>query len=55
MKSLTEYLWFEVPDRRGYLNITDTVEALATRFQRSKDAAGLRGKAQTWAGLIWRS
>jgi secondary thiamine-phosphate synthase enzyme len=31
MKSLTEYLWFEVPDRRGYLNITDTVEALVHR------------------------
>lgn len=28
MKSLTEQLWFEVPDRRGYLNITDTVEEL---------------------------
>ena len=31
MKSLTEYLWFEVPDRRGYLNITDTVEALVRK------------------------
>jgi secondary thiamine-phosphate synthase enzyme len=28
MKSLTEHLWFNVPDRRGYLNITGTVEAL---------------------------
>ena len=28
MKSLTEHLWFEVPQRRGYLNITGTVEEL---------------------------
>jgi len=28
MRSLTEYLWFEVPDRRGFVNITDTVEKL---------------------------
>ena len=28
MKSLTKHLWFNVPDRRGYLNITDTVEEL---------------------------
>lgn len=28
MKSLTEHLWFEVPDRRGYLNITTRVEEL---------------------------
>ena len=28
MKSLTEHLWFEVPERRGYLNITSTVEQL---------------------------
>lgn len=28
MKSLTEYLWFETPGRRGYLNITPRVEAL---------------------------
>src|ERR1700728_3325490 len=26
MKSLTEHLWFEVPQRRGFVNITDTVE-----------------------------
>jgi secondary thiamine-phosphate synthase enzyme len=31
MKSLTEYLWFEVPDRRGYLNITDTVAELVRK------------------------
>jgi len=31
MKSLTEYLWFEVPSRRGFLNITETVEALVKR------------------------
>ena len=28
MKSLTEHLWFEVPDRQGFVNITSTVEAL---------------------------
>ena len=28
MKSLTEYLTFEVPHRRGFLNITSTVEQL---------------------------
>jgi secondary thiamine-phosphate synthase enzyme len=31
MKSLTEHLWFEVHGRRGYLNITDTVEKLVQR------------------------
>jgi thiamine phosphate synthase YjbQ (UPF0047 family) len=25
MKSLTEYFWFEVLGRRGFVNITDTV------------------------------
>ena len=29
MKSLTEHLWFEVPGRRGFVNITGTVEELA--------------------------
>ena len=28
MKSLTQHLWFETPQRRGYLNITDTVAQL---------------------------
>ena len=28
MKSLTEHLWFEVPNRRGFVNITDTVQEL---------------------------
>ncbi len=28
VKSLTEQLWFEVPGRRGFVNITDTVAAL---------------------------
>ena len=28
MKSLTEHLWFEVPNRRGFVNITNTVEDL---------------------------
>lgn len=31
MKSLTEYLWFNVPDRRGYVNITATIEELVCR------------------------
>ncbi len=31
MKSLTQYLWFEVPGRRGFINITPTVEGLVTR------------------------
>jgi len=31
MKSLTDYLWFEVPDRRGYVNITGTVEDLVRK------------------------
>jgi secondary thiamine-phosphate synthase enzyme len=28
MKSLTEQLWFEIPERRGYVNITGQVEDL---------------------------
>jgi thiamine phosphate synthase YjbQ (UPF0047 family) len=28
MKSLTEYLWFEVPGRRGFINITPKIEEL---------------------------
>ncbi len=28
MKSLTEYLWFETPHRRGYINITGQVREL---------------------------
>jgi len=31
MKSLTEHLWFEVPDRRGFVNITDTVAELVKK------------------------
>ncbi len=31
MKSLTEHLWFEVPQRRGFVNITDTVEELVRK------------------------
>jgi secondary thiamine-phosphate synthase enzyme len=31
MKSLTEHLWFEVPSRRGFVNITDTVEGLVRK------------------------
>jgi thiamine phosphate synthase YjbQ (UPF0047 family) len=26
MKSLTEHLWFEVPNRRGFVNITGDVQ-----------------------------
>jgi secondary thiamine-phosphate synthase enzyme len=31
MKFLTEYLWFGVPSRRGFVNITDTVEELVRK------------------------
>src|SRR5215471_6312228 len=31
MKSLTEYLWFEVPNRRGFVNITPTIEQLVRK------------------------
>ena len=31
MKSLTEHLWFEVPNRRGFVNITDTVQELVRK------------------------
>src|SRR6185369_6639112 len=31
MKSLTEHLGFEVPSRRGFVNITTTVEALVKK------------------------
>lgn len=31
MKSLTEHLWFEVPQRRGFVNITPTVEELVRK------------------------
>ncbi len=31
MKSLTDYLWFELPNRRGFVNITGTVEALVRK------------------------
>jgi secondary thiamine-phosphate synthase enzyme len=33
MKSLTEYLWFEVRGRRGFVNITDTVENLVQQSE----------------------
>ena len=31
VKSLTEHLWFEVPNRRGFVNITQTVEGLVRK------------------------
>jgi len=31
VKSLTEHLWFEVPDRRGLINITPKIEKLVHR------------------------
>jgi secondary thiamine-phosphate synthase enzyme len=31
VKSLTEQLWFEVPGRRGFINITDTVAGLVRK------------------------
>jgi len=33
MKSLTEHLYFEIPSRRGFVNITPTVEQLVQRSQ----------------------
>lgn len=31
MKSLTQHLWMEVPGRRGFVNITDTIETLVAQ------------------------
>jgi hypothetical protein len=31
MKSLAEHLWFEVPGRRGFVNLTGTVESLVQK------------------------
>jgi secondary thiamine-phosphate synthase enzyme len=31
MKSLTEYFWFEVPGRRGFINITPKIEGLVSQ------------------------
>ncbi len=31
MKSLTEYLWFNIPSRRGFVNITSTVQELVRK------------------------
>ena len=31
MKSLTEHLWIEVPNRRGFVNIPETVEGLVRK------------------------
>jgi secondary thiamine-phosphate synthase enzyme len=31
LKSLTEHLWFEVPNRRGFINITPKIEELVQR------------------------
>ncbi|NIR52268.1 YjbQ family protein [candidate division KSB1 bacterium] len=31
MKSLTEHLWFNTPNRRDYINITDKVEELVKK------------------------
>jgi secondary thiamine-phosphate synthase enzyme len=31
MKSLTEHLWFEIPSRRGFVNITPTVAELVEK------------------------
>jgi hypothetical protein len=28
LKSLTDYLWFEVPGRRGFINISPKIEGL---------------------------
>ena len=31
LKSLTEHIWFEVPNRRGFINITPKIEELVQR------------------------
>jgi secondary thiamine-phosphate synthase enzyme len=31
MKSFTEHLWFEVPSRRGFVNITGTIEKFVSQ------------------------
>jgi secondary thiamine-phosphate synthase enzyme len=31
VKSVTEHLWFEVPQRRGFVNITETVAGLVRK------------------------
>jgi secondary thiamine-phosphate synthase enzyme len=31
LKSLTEHIWFEVPNRRGFINITPKIEELVDR------------------------
>ena len=33
VKSLTEHLWFEIHDRRGFVNITSTVEELVRKSE----------------------
>ena len=33
VKSLTEHLWFEVPNRRGFVNITKTIEDLVNKSE----------------------
>jgi len=33
MKSLTEYFWFQVPSRRGFVNITETVVKMVEKSQ----------------------
>ena len=33
MKHLREELWFNVPDRRGYINITDQIQKLITQSE----------------------
>ncbi|MBU0635615.1 secondary thiamine-phosphate synthase enzyme YjbQ [Candidatus Micrarchaeota archaeon] len=38
MKSLTEHLWFQIPSRRGFVNITPKIEELV---QKSKVQEGL--------------
>lgn len=33
MKSLTEHLWFNVPSRRGFVNITEKIEELVQKSE----------------------
>jgi hypothetical protein len=41
MKSLTEHLWFEVPNRRGFVNFTDVVERLVAGFLAKSEKCGM--------------
>lgn len=51
MKSLTEYLWFNTPHRRDYINITDKIAALVQKKRRPGRAGIGGGDAHHRLGL----